>query len=116
MFKQTTFIFLLLLTIVQSTWGMQITRPNFKIQNTEIGFLVIAPDRGFVGNNETLSIFQNFKNEYLAKIIFIGRKYDGQSSNYSEYIQKALTDFDELSVNKILVLPLFLSKHNQILK
>ena len=116
MVKQITLIFILFLLIVQNTWGMQITRPNLKIQNTEIGFLVIAPDRGFVGNNETLSIFEKFKKEYLAKIIFIGRKYDGLSSNYSEYIQKALTDFDELSVNKIVVLPLFLSKYNHILQ
>ena len=36
----------------------------------------------------------------MAKIIFIGRKYDGLNSNYSEYIKKALTDFDDLSVNK----------------
>ena len=116
MFKQVTFVFFLFLAIAQNTWGMQINRPNFKIQNNEIGFLVIAPDRGFVGNNETLSIFQKFKKEYLAKIIFIGRKYDGLSSNYSEYIKNALTDFDELSVNQIVVLPLFLSKYNHILQ
>ena len=116
MLKQTTFVFFLVLTIVQNTWGAKIPRPNFKIQNSEIGFLVIAPDRGFVGNNETLSIFKSFRKEYLAKIIFIGRKYDGLSSNYSEYIQKALTSFDELSVNKIVILPLFLSKYNHILQ
>ena len=116
MFKKPIFIFFLFLAIAQNTWGMQINTTNFKIQNNEIGFLVIAPDRGFVGNNETLSIFQSFKKEYLAKIIFIGRKYDGLSSNYSEYIKKALTDFDDLSVNKIVVLPLFLSKYNHILQ
>ena len=116
MFKQTTIIFFLFLAIAKNTWGMQINRPNFKEQNNEIGFLVIAPDRGFVGNNETLSIFKNFKKEYLAKIIFIGRKYDGLSSNYSEYIKKVLKDFDDLSVDKIVILPLFLSKHNHILQ
>ena len=116
MFKRTTFIFLLFIAITQNAWGMQINRPNFKIQNHGIGFLVIAPDRGFVGNQETLSIFKNFKKEYLAKIIFIGRKYDGLGSNYSEYIKKALTDFNELSVKKIVILPLFLSKYNHILQ
>ena len=59
--KQIALIFFFFLTIVQNTWGMQITRPHSKIQNSEIGFLVIAPDRGFVGNNETLSIFNKFK-------------------------------------------------------
>jgi len=116
MAKKLTLIFFLFLLIVENTWGMQITRPNFKIKNSEVGFLVIAPDRGFVGNNETLSLFKKFKKEYLAKIIFIGRKYDGLNSNYSEYIQKALIDFDEVSVNKIVILPLFLSKYNHILQ
>ena len=55
MFKQTTITFFLFLALAQNTWGMQINRPNLKKQNHEIGFLVIAPDRGFVGNNETLS-------------------------------------------------------------
>ena len=116
MVKQITLIFFLFLPIAHNSWATQITRPNFKTQNPKIGFLVIAPDRGFVGNNETLSIFQKFKKEYLAKIIFVGRKYDGLSSNYSEYIQKALTSFDEILVSKIVILPLFLSKYNHILK
>jgi protoheme ferro-lyase len=46
----------------------------------------------------------------------VGRKYDGLNSNYSEYIQKALTDFDAISVSNIVVIPLFLSKYNHILK
>ena len=35
MSKQTTFIFFLFFAIAQHTWGMQITRPNFKIKNPE---------------------------------------------------------------------------------
>ena len=95
---------------------MQIKRPKLKAQNPQIGFLVLAPDRGFVGNNETLSVFQKFKKEYLAKLIFVGRKYDGLNSNYSGYIQKAFSSFDELSVSKVVILPLFLSKYNHILQ
>ena len=116
MVKQLTLIIFLLLLIPEIVWGMQIKRPNLKAQNPQIGFLVLAPDRGFVGNNETLSVFQKFKKEYLAKIIFVGRKYDGVNSNYSEYIQKAFSSFDELSVSKIVILPLFLSKYNHILQ
>ena len=116
MVKQLTLIIFLLLLIAENVWGMQIKRPKLKAQNPQIGFLVLASDRGFVGNNETLSVFQKFKKEYLAKIIFVGRKYDGLNSNYSGYIQKAFSSFDELSVSKVVILPLFLSKYNHILQ
>ena len=116
MVKQLTLIIFLLLLIAENLWGMQIKRPKLKTPNPQIGFLILAPDRGFVGNNETLSVFQKFKKEYLAKIIFVGRKYDGLNSNYSEYIQKAFSTFDDLSVSKVVILPLFLSKYNHILQ
>ena len=116
MVKQLTLIIFLLLLIAENLWGMQIKRPKLKTPNPQIGFLILAPDRGFVGNNETLSVFQKFKKEYLAKIIFVGRKYDGLNSNYSGYIQKAFSSFDELSVSKVVILPLFLSKYNHILQ
>jgi len=116
MFKQLNFIFFFLFFLAGNASGMQITKSNFKAQIPKTGFLVLAPDRGFVGNNETLSVFQNFKKEYVAKIVFIGRKYDGLDSNYSEYIQKALSGFDALSVSKIVIIPLFLSEYNHILQ
>ena len=116
MVKQLNLITFILLLTAGNVWGMQIKRPNLRMENPQIGFLVLAPDRGFVGNNETLSVFQRFKKEYLAKIIFIGRKYDGLNSNYSEYIQKAFSSFNELSVSKVVILPLFLSKYNHILQ
>ena len=114
MVKQLTLIIFLLLLIAENVWGMQIKRPKLKAQNHQIGFLVLATDRGFVGNNETLSVFQKFEKEYLAKIIFVGRKYDGLNSNYSGYIQNAFSSFDELSISKVVILPLFLSKYNHI--
>ena len=116
MVKQLKFVFFFLFLLAGNASGMQITKSNFKEQNPKTGFLVLAPDRGFIGNNETLSVFQKFKKEYLAKIIFVGRKYDGLNSNYSGYIQKAFSSFDELSVSKVVILPLFLSKYNHILQ
>ena len=115
MVKQLKFVFFFLFLLAGNASGMQITKSNYKAQNSKTGFLVLAPDRGFVGNNETLSVFQKFKKEYVAKIVFIGRKYDGLDSNYSEYIQKALSGFDALSVSKIVIISLFLSKYNHIL-
>ena len=115
MIKKIILIFCFSLTIVGNVWGWQINKSNFKTGISKTGFLVLAPDRGFVGNNETQSIFQKFNKEYLAKIVYIGRKYDGLNSNYSKYIQEALTGFDEISASNIVVLPLFISKHNHIL-
>ncbi|MBT7623086.1 MAG: hypothetical protein HN595_01005 [Flavobacteriaceae bacterium] len=106
----------MLLLFATNVWGTQVNKPTFKTENSRTGFLVIAPDRGFVGNNETNSIFQNFNKDYLAEIIYVGRKYDGLNSNYSEYIQEALTSFNNNSVSNIVILPLFLSKYNHILK
>ena len=116
MVKQLILIFFSLALITGNASGMQITNSIFQQISPKTGFLVLAPDRGFVGNNETLSIFQNFEKEYLSKIIFVGRKYDGLNSNYSKYFQKALSSFDELSVSKVVILPLFLSKYNHILQ
>ena len=116
MVKQLKFVFFFLFLLAGNASGMQITKSNFKAQKPKTGFLVLAPDRGFIGNNETLSVFQKFKKEYVAKIVFIGRKYDGLDSNYSEYIQKALSGFDALSVSKIVIIPLFLSEYNHILQ
>jgi protoheme ferro-lyase len=117
MLKKIIFVFCLSLLFVGNVWGSwQINRSSFKAEKPGTGFLVIAPDRGFVGNNETESIFKKFNKEYLAKIVYVGRKYDGLNSNYSDYIQEALTDFDAIPVSNIVVLPLFLSKYNHILK
>ena len=116
MIKEIIFVFCLLLLFATNVWGTQVNKPTFKTKNSRTGFLVIAPDRGFVGNNETNSIFQNFNKDYLAEIIYVGRKYDGLNSNYSEYIQEALTSFNNNSVSNIVILPLFLSKYNHILK
>jgi hypothetical protein len=91
------------LLIVEKLWGWEINKSNFKSRNGKTGFLVLAPDRGFIGNKETQSIFKQFNNEYLAKIVYMGREYNGLNSNYSKYIQKALSNFDELFVSNIII-------------
>ena len=90
--------------------------PVFAAQNKKIGFMVIAEDRGFVGNNETVNLFNQFEREYLSSLVFVGRKYDGIKSEYSEYIQKGISELDNKGVSEIVILPLFLSESNYILK
>ena len=111
MIKKIILIYILTLLITGNVWSNTTTQTKNKT-----AFLVLAPDRGFVGNNETLSVFHKFEKEYLAKIVFVGRKYDGINSDYSEYIQKELTSFDEMSVSNMVIIPLFLSRYNHILK
>ena len=45
-----------------------LTGDGFAAQDAKTGFLILAPDRGFVGNEETNALFNKFKNEYPAKI------------------------------------------------
>ncbi len=57
MVKQLIILFFSLALIAGNASGMQITNTNFQQFSPKTGFLVLAPDRGFVGNKETLSVF-----------------------------------------------------------
>ena len=87
----------------------------FAAQNPKTGFMVIAQDRGVVGNKETEALFREFEKECQASLTFVGRKYDGIGSEYSEYIQEALSKHSSEKISKLVVLPLFLSNSNHIL-
>ena len=66
-----------------------ISKEAFSAQSPKTGFLVLAPDRGFVGNNETQLLFDQFNEKYISSLAIVGRKYNGMESNYSTYIQKS---------------------------
>ena len=40
-------------------------------QQNEKGFLVIAPDRGFMGNQEIRDIHESFSEQYTSSLVFI---------------------------------------------
>ena len=90
--------------------------PVFAAKSPQTGFMVIAQDRGFVGNNETANIFEKFEKKYLSSLVLIGRKYDGIKSDYSKYIQEAISELSNKGVSEIVIIPLFLSESNHILK
>ena len=90
--------------------------PVLAAKSSQIGFMVIAQDRGFVGNNETANLFQQFEKKYLSSLVLIGRKYDGIKSDYSKYIQEAISELGNKGVSEIVIIPLFLSESNHILK
>ena len=108
-------LFFLLTTTGTGVSG-QLQKINLTTLKENTGFLVLAPDRGFVGNNETSALFQKFNSLYHSSLVFVGRKYNGMSSNYSEYFQKALSKFSENGISEIVVIPLFIYNSNHILQ
>ncbi|MER3423658.1 MAG: hypothetical protein C4293_10910, partial [Nitrospiraceae bacterium] len=50
------------------------------------GFLMVVPDRRFLGNQEIQAAFQEFKKSYaLAAMALVGRDYNGVGTEYSAY-------------------------------
>ena len=91
-----------LLTITLSYAGLT-HADNNTIQSNQIGFLVLAADRGFVGNEEIRDAFELFSNNHAAALVFVT----------DERTQQTLTAGLDLLRNKgvrrIGVLPLFIS-------
>jgi hypothetical protein len=81
------------------------------------GFLVIAPDRGFLGNQETHVVVDEFKRSYSpVALALIGRNYNGVGSEYSAYLSRALEELTQAGAREIVVIPLFLSKADPMLQ
>ena len=93
-----------------------LTGDGFAAQDAKTGFLILAPDRGFVGNEETNALFNKFKNEYPASLALQGRGYGGTEDEYSKYTRNAIADLVRQNVSNIVVLPLFLSDSDSLLK
>jgi hypothetical protein len=84
---------------------------------SKTGFLVVAPDRGFLGNQEIRTVFDDFKVTYpTASLIFIGRDYAGIGTPYSEYVQRALSELREARVTDLVAIPFFVSEADPLLQ
>jgi hypothetical protein len=80
-------------------------------------FLVVAPDRGFLGNQEIRAVFEEFKAAYAAaSLLFIGRDYTGVGSPYSEYVSRALAELSQAGVTDLVAIPFFVSNADPILQ
>lgn len=67
------------------------------------GFLALAPDRGFSGDGETMAAFEGFGKDYTAELAFVtGEDFEGN-------VHEALGKLEARNVNKIWVVPFFLS-------
>ncbi len=80
------------------------------------GFLVIAPDRGFLGNQETRELFAEFKSTHPAVLAFAGREYAGTGGDYSGYLTQAIEELGRNGISDIVAVPLFLSAEDPWLK
>ncbi len=87
-----------------------------KALRQKTGFLVLAPDRGFLGNREIESLFETFRKDYPAALALVGSNYNGVESEYAAYITRAIRTLKEDGATEIAVLPLFLSGADPVLK
>jgi sirohydrochlorin ferrochelatase len=70
------------------------------------GFLVAAPDRGFVGNEKVREAFSALAASNDAELVFVT---DERAYGYVERARRALS---ARGAREIVILPLFLSRHN----
>lgn len=83
--------------------------------SSKIGFLVVAPDRGYLGNKEVTSLVDEFKQSYPAALGLVGRAYTGVENEYAAYLTRAVQELKQLGVTEIVAIPLFLSEADPLL-
>jgi sirohydrochlorin ferrochelatase len=82
-----------------------------------VGFLIVAPDRGFLGNQEIRAVFDDFAQRYApAALAFVGRDDNGMGSEYSDYLSRALADLEHGGATDIVAIPLFVSSSDPVLQ
>ena len=83
---------------------------------SKVGFLVVAPDRGFLGNQEVRSLVDEFKKSYTATLGLAGRDYTGVEGEYAAYLSRAAQELKQAGVTEIVAIPLFLSEADPLFK
>lgn len=80
-----------------------LTRPQV---HSEIGFLVFAPDRGFVGNEEVREAFSGLAEQYTGELVFVTEE------EAERHFRNGINKLESRNVKGIWALPLFLSPSN----
>jgi sirohydrochlorin ferrochelatase len=80
------------------------------------GFLVVAPDRGYLGNQEVISLVNEFKRSYPAALGLVGKDYTGVEGEYAAYLTRAAQELKHAGATEIVAIPLFLSDADPLLK
>ena len=74
------------------------------------GFLVVAPDRGYLGNQETKELFEEFQRYYPASLALVGDMAGSHGAAYTAYIKDAVKQLRSLNATSVVAIPLFLSE------
>ncbi|NIT58351.1 MAG: hypothetical protein GWN00_19635 [Aliifodinibius sp.] len=77
---------------------------------SDTGFLVVAPDRGFMGNEEIREAFDSFEKEYVSSLVFMTEK------DTKRFLQEGIDKLTSQNVDDIVVLPLFISNDHPMYK
>ena len=72
------------------------------------GFLVVAMDRGALGNKEVEKVFEKFGQEYPAVLTFIGWEED----KYKPYFIASLKELKAKRVKRLVIIPMIVSRHD----
>ena len=75
-----------------------------------VGFLVVAPDRGFLGNEEIRDAFAGFSEHYRSDLAFIPWHGDPL-----RYVTPAIEGLERIGAERVVVLPLFFAPSHSLL-
>jgi len=92
-----------------------VASPPLAFGENKTGFLVLAPDRGFLGNQEVRAVVNEFQAIYPAALALIGQGYTGVDSEYSAYFTRAIKDLQQAGATELVVIPMFLSETDPLL-
>lgn len=92
-----------------------IAAPPVAFGESKTGFLVLAPDRGFLGNQEIRAVVNEFQTTYPAALALIGQGYTGVDGEYSGYFISAVKDLQQAGATELVVIPMFLSETDPLL-
>ncbi len=87
--------------VLHTAWGAVFDKP---------GFIVFAPDRGFMGNGEVREVYQIFQATmapHPTELVFASR------GTFGQHLEKAASELREQGVTSLVILPLFFSDGEQ---
>lgn len=82
---------------------------------TSPGFLVIAPDRGYLGNEEIKATWAEFRKAHLTRLVFISLAED-YAQDVRASLASALSEMRREGATEIVLIPLVLSEADPHLK
>lgn len=81
----------------------------------KLGVLVVAEDRGAVGNQEIAAAVADLDPDYPVELLLIGRDVQGVEKGYADYIAAASNALKRKGVDEALAVPLFVAPDDALL-